>query len=140
MSVHFPKSERFFPKEISWLAFNERVLQEAADINNPIIERIRFLGIYSNNMDEFYRVRVANIRRKIIFAENSDSPQHSEAIKTLMIKIQQKVEELTKELNDTFQQVFSQLKKHGICLVEKEELTCEQVYWLKGFFQNKILR
>ncbi|MEW6994997.1 polyphosphate kinase 1 [Colwelliaceae bacterium MEBiC 14330] len=140
MSINFTKSERFFPKEISWLAFNERVLQEAADINNPIIERVRFLGIYSNNMDEFYRVRVANIRRKIIFAENSDSPQHSEVIKALMIKIQQKVEELTKKLNDTFKQVFSQLKKHGIFLVEKEELTCEQVNWLKDFFQNKILR
>ncbi len=125
MSVNFTKSERFFPKEISWLAFNERVLQEAADINNPIIERIRFLGIYSNNMDEFYRVRVANIRRKIIFAENTESLKHSEAIKVLMIKIQQKVEELTEALNHTFKQVFSQLKKHGIFLIEKEELTCE---------------
>jgi polyphosphate kinase len=48
--------QRFFPKELSWLSFNERVLQEAADKNNPIIERFRFLGIYSSNMDEFYRV------------------------------------------------------------------------------------
>ena len=50
-------------REISWLSFNERVLQEAADVRNPIIERFRFLGIFSNNLDEFYRVRVASIRR-----------------------------------------------------------------------------
>lgn len=49
-------------KEISWLSFNERVLQEACDPNVPIVERVRFLGIFSNNMDEFFRVRVAAVR------------------------------------------------------------------------------
>ena len=52
-------------RELSWLAFNERVLQEAMDPKVPIVERMRFLGIYSNNLDEFFRVRVANIRRII---------------------------------------------------------------------------
>ena len=55
----------YYPKELSWLSFNERVLQEAADKNNPAIERIRFLGIYSNNLDEFYRVRAADVKRLI---------------------------------------------------------------------------
>ena len=54
-------------RELSWLSFNERVLQEALDEKVPLIERMRFLGIYSNNMDEFYRVRVANIRRMLSF-------------------------------------------------------------------------
>ena len=52
-------------RELSWLAFNERVLQEAMDPKVPIVERMRFLGIYSNNLDEFFRVRVANVRRMI---------------------------------------------------------------------------
>ena len=56
---------KLFNRELSWLSFNERVLQESLDISNPIIERMRFLGIYSNNMDEFYRVRVASVRRLI---------------------------------------------------------------------------
>ena len=55
---------RFLEKELSWLSFNHRVLQEAQDIHVPLLERLRFLGIYSSNMDEFYRVRVANVRKK----------------------------------------------------------------------------
>ena len=53
----------FMPRELSWLSFNARVLQEAADESVPIIERLRYLGIFSNNSDEFFRVRVAEVRR-----------------------------------------------------------------------------
>ena len=59
----------YIEKELSWLAFNERVLQEAADKSNPLIERMRFLGIYSNNLDEFYKVRFAELKRRIIISE-----------------------------------------------------------------------
>ncbi len=56
-------SDLFMPRELSWLSFNARVLQEAADESVPVIERLRYLGIYSNNADEFFRVRVAEVRR-----------------------------------------------------------------------------
>ena len=59
----------YYDKELSWLSFNERVLQEAADSSVPIIERIRFLGIFSSNLDEFFQVRVAKIRRKLLLAK-----------------------------------------------------------------------
>ena len=59
----------YIEKELSWLAFNERVLQEAADKSNPLIERMRFLGIYSNNLDEIYKVRFAELKRRIIISE-----------------------------------------------------------------------
>lgn len=56
----------YIDKELSWLSFNERVLQEAADKTVPLIERIRFLGIFSNNLDEFYKVRFADVKRQIL--------------------------------------------------------------------------
>ena len=57
---------KFYFKELSWLSFNERVLQEANDEEVPVIERVRFLGIFSSNMDEFFQVRVADVRRRIL--------------------------------------------------------------------------
>lgn len=63
----------YHEKELSWLAFNERVLQEAADKRNPLIERMRFLGIYSNNLDEFYKVRFADVKRRILINEERGS-------------------------------------------------------------------
>ncbi|STW49230.1 polyphosphate kinase [Klebsiella pneumoniae] len=59
------------------MSFNERVLQEAADKSNPLIERMRFLGIYSNNLDEFYKVRFAELKRRIIISEEQGSTAHS---------------------------------------------------------------
>ncbi len=67
----------YIEKELSWLSFNERVLQEAADKSNPLIERMRFLGIYSNNLDEFYKVRFAELKRRIIISEEQGSTAHS---------------------------------------------------------------
>ena len=59
----------YFPKELSWLSFNQRVLQEAADKSNPLIERIRFLGIYSSNLDEFYKVQFANLKKYVLIEQ-----------------------------------------------------------------------
>lgn len=69
----------YIEKELSWLSFNERVLQEAADKLNPLIERMRFLGIYSSNLDEFYKVRFADLKRRILIGEEQGSvtvPRH----------------------------------------------------------------
>lgn len=80
----------YYPKELSWLAFNERVLQEAADKNNPAVERIRFLGIYSNNLDEFYRVRAADVKRQITIAQNDGNEEEAERQTVLMAQIQKR--------------------------------------------------
>jgi len=140
MNSQLIKQNKFFPKELSWLSFNERVLQEANDPNNPIIERIRFLGIYSNNMDEFYRVRVANVRRKILIFKNNDEIEKAEEAEVLMSAIHDKIVKLTKEFDRTFKKAFTELKRHKIHLIEKESLSLHQVEWLKDFFHNEVLR
>ncbi len=75
----------YIDKELSWLSFNERVLQEAADKNVPLIERIRFLGIYSNNLDEFYKVRFADVKRRILISKESGG---NDDAKILLSKMQ----------------------------------------------------
>ena len=87
----------YFSREISWLSFNQRVLQEAADRKNPIVERIRFLGIYSSNMDEFYRVRVADVKRKIYIHLDEGETEKADKTKLLMEQIQEKVVGMTED-------------------------------------------
>ena len=95
-------------RELSWLSFNERVLQEATDPSVPLVERIRFLGIYSNNMDEFYRVRVANVRRMALLKKqkitgfSGNAQDLYEEIRKVVLKQQKKFEEAFVEISEEF--------------------------------------
>ncbi len=130
----------YYPKELSWLSFNERVLQEAADSANPIVERMRFLGIYSSNMDEFYRVRVAEVKRQIVIHLNEGEHEQAQAAKELMEAIQNKVLVMTKTFDKIYKQVVRGLAKYNIFLIDEKELTDYQIAWLKDYFKNKVLR
>lgn len=133
-------STTHFPKELSWLSFNERVLQEAADKENPIVERIRFLGIFSNNLDEFYRVRVADVKRQIyIYANEGNTKQEAET-RLLMDKIQKKVVKLTKRFDLVYQEVVRGLARYNIFLIDRERLTPFQTEWLKEYFATHVLK
>ena len=130
----------YYPKELSWLSFNQRVLQEAADVNNPIIERIRFLGIYSNNMDEFYRVRVSDVKRKIYIHLNEGQLEDAEQTKLLMEKIQEKVLRMTHDFDRIHANVVKGLARYNIFLLGEEDLNEYHTKWLSDYFKNKILR
>lgn len=130
----------YYPRELSWLAFNQRVLQEAADKKNPIIERIRFLGIYSSNMDEFYRVRVADVKRKIYIHLNEGDIQRAEDTKMLMEKIQQRVLVMTKDFDRVYEDVVLRLARYRIYLLDEKDLNPFHTQWLRDYFKNKILR
>ncbi|MEP7705106.1 polyphosphate kinase 1 [Paraglaciecola sp. 25GB23A] len=130
----------YYPRELSWLAFNQRVLQEAADKKNPIIERIRFLGIYSSNMDEFYRVRVADVKRKIYIHLNEGDSQKAEDTKLLMEKIQQRVLVMTKDFDRVYEEIVARLARYRIYLLDEKDLNPYHTQWLKNYFKNKILR
>lgn len=132
--------ERYYPKELSWLAFNERVLQEAADRKNPIIERIRFLGIFSSNMDEFYRVRVAEVKRQIYIYLDDGNEAGAERTKILMEQIQDKVQVMTESFEKVYDEIVARLARYNIMLIDKNGLSPFQKEWLTDFFKNKILR
>ncbi|MBT0585149.1 polyphosphate kinase 1 [Alteromonas oceanisediminis] len=132
--------ELYYPKELSWLAFNERVLQEAADKNNPIVERIRFLGIYSNNLDEFYRVRAADVKRFITIALNEGDDAEAARQTQLMADIQAKVLTLSDKFNEIHRDIEKTLARYNIFIVRHNTINPYQATWLKAFFKNKILR
>ncbi len=127
----------YFPKELSWLAFNERVLQEAADRTNPIIERVRYLGIFSNNQDEFFKVRVADLRRFTIQEEKRSGPK---AARKLLNEIQDKVRALSHEFDRIYEEVMAELNRRKIFFVTGKDLTDKQGRWLLDHFRSKILR
>lgn len=128
----------YFAPELSWLSFNDRVLQEAADENNPIIERMRFLGIFSNNLDEFFRVRVADVKRRILLNKLPDTNFDEDEI--LLAEIQQKVLQLTKKFNAIHQQILCDLNDHNIHVDRPETLSDFHISWLKTFFHDKVLQ
>ncbi|RUO33768.1 polyphosphate kinase 1 [Aliidiomarina soli] len=128
---------RFFPKELSWLAFNERVLQEAADKTVPVVERMRFLGIFSNNMDEFFRVRVADVRRRLFFAQTIEEQADNEQ---LLAAIHQKVLSQQQQFDESYRDVLKALLRKNIRVIDEQQATEEERAWLTTFFDEKIKR
>ena len=124
-------------RELSWLSFNERVLQEALDEKVPLIERMRFLGIYSNNMDEFYRVRVANIRRMLSFRKqkiagfNGNAEQLYKEIRRVVLKQQEKFE-------FAYQEILAGLKLFGIVQLNEKTVTDIQKKELASYFHKEL--
>ena len=100
----------FTPRELSWLSFNARVLQEAGDETVPLIERLRYLGIFSSNLDEFFRVRVAEVRRLIAVSTGADRQQS----KDLLAAIQKRVVELQKEFDRIYAVILKALAARRI--------------------------
>ncbi|HSG60880.1 MAG TPA: polyphosphate kinase 1 [Pseudomonadales bacterium] len=131
---------RYFPKELSWLSFNERVLQEAADTDVPIIERVRFLGIYSNNMDEFFRVRVADVHRQIDMAYASGDSKQQASSEHLLHRISDKVGELNQRFNQISIDIILGLARRNIFLINEEQISDRESDWLQRYFKEKVLR
>jgi polyphosphate kinase len=123
-------------RDISWLSFNARVLQEAADPSVPLRERIKFLGIFSNNLDEFFRVRVATLKR---MTEVGKKNMHMEvAPAKILDEIQQIVLEQQTEFNRIWEGVHKELEKEKIFLITEKALNKEQQKFVQTFFEEEV--
>ncbi|MEA1065671.1 polyphosphate kinase 1 [Erwinia sp. HR93] len=125
----------YIEKELSWLAFNERVLQEAADKSNPLIERMRFLGIYSNNLDEFYKVRFAELKQRILISEEQGSGSHS---RHLLNKIQSRVLKADQEFDALYNDLLLEMARNQIFLINERQLSANQQEWLRHYFKHSL--
>ena len=125
----------YIEKELSWLSFNERVLQEAADKTNPLIERMRFLGIYSNNLEEFYKVRFADLKRRILIGEEQGSPTTP---RHLLKKIQQRVLRADQEFDSLYNDLLLEMARNQIFLINERQLSPNQQSWLRHYFKHEL--
>jgi len=127
----------FSNKEISWLSFNERVLQEAADPTVPLLERIKFLGIFSSNLDEFFRVRVATLRRLANLGKKAKKIIGHDPNKVLK-KIQKIVINQQNEFDKVYQQILKDLATLKIFIIDEKQLSEEQGYFVKSYFRREV--
>ncbi|MFP9230844.1 polyphosphate kinase 1 [Pectobacterium cacticida] len=125
----------YIEKELSWLSFNERVLQEAADKSNPLIERMRFLGIYSSNLDEFYKVRFADLKRRILINEEQGLDGN---LRRLLGKIQARVLKTDQVFDSLYNELLLEMARNQIFLVNERQVSPNQQEWLREYFRHHL--
>ncbi|WP_369434457.1 polyphosphate kinase 1 [Psychromonas sp. MME1] len=125
----------YIEKELSWLSFNERVLQEAADKSVPLIERIRFLGIFSNNLDEFYKVRFSDVKRQILINRERGGNDNT---KHLLKRMQSKAFKLNQDFDDLYNELILEMARRRIFLVNETQLDETQQIWVRKYFHSEV--
>jgi polyphosphate kinase len=138
VSAHTSKPAHFLNRELSWLEFNQRVLDEASDAGNPLLERLKFFCIVSSNLDEFFEVRVAGLKQQIesdIVSRSIDGLTATEAFKAISGRVRRMV-------NDQYtcwrEEIRPQLAKNGIRILEIGELDKDDAHWLQEYYRSQV--
>ena len=131
---------KIIPRDISWLSFNARVLQEAADASVPLRERIRFLGIFSNNLDEFFRVRVAALKRMVEFGTKKDriNMHLEDNPQKILDDIQSMVLNQQTDFHHIWEGIFEELKSEKIFIVTEKQLNKEQQDFVSAYYEDEV--
>lgn len=132
------EKNRYINRELSWLQFNARVLQEAADESVPLIERLRFLGIFSNNLDEFFKVRYATIKRIDLAGKGGKSVLGGIKAARLLEEITQIVIDQQSESLSILDTIHKKLEEHDIFIINEQQVQESQKSFLRNFFLQKV--
>lgn len=128
--------DHYVERDISWMYFNHRILREAQKADVPLLERLSFLGIYSNNLDEFFRVRMASLNR--LLESNTLSHSNKSWVKRTIKTINRLNNDYSREYSDTVASVFRDLESHGIRMVDDSQLTPAQQAWLSELYYDRL--
>lgn len=129
--------ERYLNRELSWLAFNQRVLAEASNPNHPLLERVRFLSISASNLDEFYMVRVAGLRGQVDAGVTTPSQDGLTPFQQLR-SVNRTANALTSDQQACWRQLVRELKAAGISIIDPESVTEEERKWLRQYFLEQV--
>ena len=127
----------YLERDISWMYFNSRILQEAGKQDVPLLERLTFLGIYSNNLDEFFRVRVATLNRIIECTDKTAAVERTRA-KQQLRQINKLNNRYSERYGEVEQDVYRALRQENICLITETEATKAQLAYIRSFYRSHL--
>ncbi|MFL9649462.1 RNA degradosome polyphosphate kinase [Exiguobacterium chiriqhucha] len=136
MTIYLP--EHFNNRELSWLSFNERVLQEAMDERNPLMERLKFLGIFSSNLDEFYMVRFGGLKDEVLAGFNRPEDKAGLTPKQQIKAISIKAQELVEIQYATYKKILKQLAAENVRFLRPKHLNKTQLEFVKLYFRTHV--